>query len=103
MLYLEPLQDPGPVQKIVNEGVDGDHAAADLDPGPSVIRSTEQDAGQGHGEDLVRDAVDLAQGLDQGGSQPSQPASARWTVRGLQLSVDLADQIPVGNVANKQK
>jgi len=28
----EPGQDAGPVQEIVHQGVDGDHAAADLAP-----------------------------------------------------------------------
>ena len=31
-----------------------------------LFGSAEQDARQGHGEDLVRDAVDLAQRLNQG-------------------------------------
>jgi hypothetical protein len=32
VLRLEPPQDPGPVQKVMNQRVDGDHAAADLGP-----------------------------------------------------------------------
>src|SRR2546421_12756752 len=44
VVRVEPMQDPGPVQKIVNEGVDGDHAAADLNPEAHSFRSTEQDA-----------------------------------------------------------
>jgi hypothetical protein len=53
MLCLEPSQDAGPVQKIVNQRVDGDHAATDLDPMLHPLRSTEQDAGQGHRQNLV--------------------------------------------------
>ena len=30
----EPVQDPGPVQKVVHQGVDGDHAGANLEPAP---------------------------------------------------------------------
>src|SRR5260370_30432654 len=32
MLRVEPGQDAGSVQKVVHQSVDGDHAAADLDP-----------------------------------------------------------------------
>ena len=53
VLRLEPLQDPGPVQKVMNQRVDGDHAAADLDPEAHFLGSAEQKAGQGHGKDLV--------------------------------------------------
>ena len=45
VVRIEPLQDPGPVQKIMDQRVDGDHAAADLDPILHPLRSTEQDAG----------------------------------------------------------
>src|SRR5258708_21951825 len=34
VLGAEPVQDAGAVQKVVNEGVDGDHAGADLAPQP---------------------------------------------------------------------
>ena len=30
----EPVQDPGSVQEIMHQGVDGDHAAADFEPAP---------------------------------------------------------------------
>ena len=60
-------------------------------------------AGQGHGEDLVRDTVDLPQRLDQGRRHSSQPVRARRTVGGRQLGVDPADQIAVGKVADEQK
>jgi hypothetical protein len=50
VLRLEPLQDPGPVQKVMNQRVDGDHAAADLGPEDHFLGSAEQEAGQGHGE-----------------------------------------------------
>ena len=60
VLRLEPVQDAGAMQEIVNQRVDGDHAAADLDPQVHALRSTDQEGGQGHGEHLVRYAVDLA-------------------------------------------
>ena len=53
----EPVQDAGAVQKVVHQGVDGDHARAGLDPAPALVRIAEQQAGQGHGQHLVGDAV----------------------------------------------
>jgi hypothetical protein len=40
------------VQKVVNQGVDGDHGAADLVPEDHLLRSADQEGGQSHGEDL---------------------------------------------------
>ena len=66
MVSVEPGQNAGPMQKVVHERVDGDHAAADFDPEDHFLGSAEQQAGQGHGENLVRDTVDLPHRLDQG-------------------------------------
>src|SRR5260370_35330783 len=43
VLGVEPMQDAGPVQKVVNERVDGDHAAADLNPHARPIMRTHKD------------------------------------------------------------
>jgi hypothetical protein len=103
VVRVEPSQNAGPVQKIVHQRIDRDHAAADLDPEDQLFGSAEQEGGQGHGEDLVRDTVDLPHRLDQGRRHSRQPVRARRTVGGLQLGVDPADQIAVGNVADEQK
>jgi ROK family len=55
VVRVEPGQDAGPMQKVVHQRVDGDQPAADLDPEDHFLGSAEQEAGQGHGEDLVRD------------------------------------------------
>ena len=103
VVRVEPSEDPGPVQKVMNQRVDGDHAAADLDPEDQFFGSAEQEAGQGHGEDLVRDAVDLSHRLDQGRCHSRQPVRARRTVGGRQLGVHPADQIAIGKVADEQE
>ena len=41
--HLDPLQDPSPGSKVMNQRVDGDHAAADLGPGDHFLGSAEQD------------------------------------------------------------
>ena len=61
MTSLESCQDAGADQKVVHQGVDGNHAGADLAPEADTFRSGQQDAGQAHGQDLVRNAVDLAE------------------------------------------
>src|SRR5580704_5148470 len=65
------------------------------------FRSAEQDARQGHDEDLARKAVDLAQRLNQAPSPSGQAVMARL-IGILQLPVDPADQIAIGHVANEQ-
>jgi hypothetical protein len=53
MVGSEPVQDPGPVQEVVHEGVDRDHAAADFEPtAPTAWRAKEQD-GQGHHQKIL--------------------------------------------------
>jgi hypothetical protein len=71
VLRLEPGQDPGPVQKVVNQRIDGDHGPADLGPEDHFLGSAEQQGGQGHGEDLVRDTVNLPHRLEESSSHPS--------------------------------
>ena len=99
---VEPVQDAGAVQKVVNEGVDGDHAGADLMPEPQLFWRSEQEGRQGHGQHLVGDAVDFAQRRDEGVSHAGQPVRTSRAVCRLQPLVDPADQIAIGNVANEQ-
>ena len=61
MVRTKPAQDTGPVQEIVHQGVDGDHAAADLAPDGTAARRRQEDAGQSHRKDLVRNAVNVPQ------------------------------------------
>ncbi len=98
----EPGQDAGAVQKIVNEGIDGDHAGADLVPEPQLFWRSEQERRQGHGQHLVGDAVDFVQRRDNGVPHSGQSVRASLSVRRLQALVDPPDQIPIGNVANEQ-
>jgi hypothetical protein len=71
VVRVEPGQNPGPVQKVMNQRVDGDHGPADLGPEDHLFGSAEQNAGQGHGEDLVRDTIDLPQRLNEAVSHSS--------------------------------
>jgi len=64
---VEPVQDPGSVQKIVHQRIDRDRRHADFEPPGANGSSTNQNAGQGHGEHLVRYAVNIAQRVQQSG------------------------------------
>src|SRR4051794_6010192 len=103
MREVETAQNACPKQKIVNEGVDRNHAAADLDPKRHALRRTKQETRQGHREDLVGDAVGLAQRLYNGGSHPPYSLSPRRLICCLQLPVEPADQIAIRNIANEQE
>src|ERR1700683_2075961 len=67
MLGAAPGKDAGPMQEIVHQGIDRDHAAADLAPEIVTLWGGQQDARQRHGQHLVGYAVNLSQRLDQGG------------------------------------
>ena len=99
---LEPGQDPGPVQKIVDQGIDRDQLHADFEPPRANVSSADQNAGQRHGEHLVGDAVDIAQWLNQRITRLGQTVRSGLVVRLVQPVIDPADQIAVGNVANEQ-
>ncbi len=62
---LEPLQDPGAVQKIVDQGIYCDQLYPDFQPFGANLSGTDQNAREPDGEDLVRDAIDIAQWLNQ--------------------------------------
>jgi hypothetical protein len=63
---LESSQDPGPVQEVVDQGIDRDQLHADFEPPGTSVTGADQNAGQSHGEHLVRNAVDMPQRFDQG-------------------------------------
>ena len=72
-------------------------------PAVQAFGGGQQDAGQGHGQDLVRHAVDLPERSNQGFPQSGQPVGARRVIGMLELLVDPADQVAVGNVAHEQE
>ena len=103
MVGSEPCQDAGADQKVVHQGVDGNHAGADLVPEAQALRGSQQDARQGHSQDLVRDAIDLPERSKQSFPQSGEPVGVGWVVGILELPVDPADQIAVGDVADEQE
>ena len=102
VVSLESAQDAGAVQEVVHQRVDGDHAGTDVLPSLVASRGGQQNAGQGHGQHLVRHAVDLAQWLDQAGTEPGRAVGIMRPVGFMELSVDPADQVAIGDVPDKQ-
>ena len=103
MIGLESCQDAGADQKVVHQSIDGNHAGADFVPEVQALRGRQQDARQGHGQNLVRDAVDLPERSDDSFAQSGEPVRAGWIIGTLELPVDPADQIAIGDVANEQE
>ena len=62
---LEPGQDPGPVQEIVDQGIDRDQLHANFQPARANVSGADQNARHRHCQHLVRNAVDVAHRLDQ--------------------------------------
>jgi hypothetical protein len=77
MLSLEPFQDAGADQKVVHKSIDGNHAGPDIVPEARAFRGRQQDARQRHGQDLVRDAIDLPERSDQSFPQSAEPIRTR--------------------------
>ena len=53
------------MQEIVDQRINRNQVHADFQPPRANVSGADQNAGQGHGQDLVRNAVDVAQRLDQ--------------------------------------
>ena len=72
-------------------------------PGVQALRGRQQDARQAHGQDLVRDAIDLSERSNQSFAQSGDPIGVGRVIGGSELPVDPADQVAIGNVANEQE
>ena len=99
---LESGQDPGPVQKIVYQSVNGDQLAPTSShlgrPSAAPIRIPDN----ANGEDLVRNPVNIAQWFNQSIACLRQGVWRGLVVCLFQSVVDPADQVAVGNVSNEQ-
>ena len=101
MRGFEPIQDTGSVQKVVYQGVNGDHARADFEPFGAAVSSADQNTGQRHGEHLVGNPVDIAQWFNQSIACLRQGVWRALVVCLFQSVVDPADQVAVGDIANE--
>ncbi len=56
---LKPSQDPGPVQKVVDQSIDGDQLHPDFQPLRANVSRADQNVREAHRQDLVSNAVDI--------------------------------------------
>ena len=101
MAGIEPVQNAGAMQEIVHKSVDRDHAGPDLGPGASQ-RDTEKQARQRHHQHLVGDAVDFLQWGKDRHPHCGKPAQSCGLAGSLQVPVDPAREITIGDIANEQ-
>ena len=88
------------MQEIVDQRINRNQVHADFQPPRANVSGADQNAGQGHGQHLVGNAVDIAQRFNQGPPDALEPVGGGFV--GRQPVVDPADQVAIGNVANKQ-
>jgi hypothetical protein len=98
---FEPVQDTGSVQKVVYQGVNGDHARADFEPFGANVSSADQNTGQRHSEHLVGNPVDIAHWFNQSIACLRQGVWRGLVVCLFQSVVDPADQVAVGDIPNE--
>ena len=102
MVSAQPVEDPGSVQEIVDEGVDSHEGRADFDPQRPSAACCQQQVRQRHRQHLVGNAIDVPERADDRFAQGSEP------VRGLgihstQLPINPADEIIIGDIPHEQK
>jgi hypothetical protein len=102
MASIQPPQDPGSVQEIMDQRVYCHERRADFKPERPLVAGAEQDRRQRHRQDLVRNAVDVPQRPDHSFPTSRQPVRSARIDRG-QLPVDPADEIGIGNVPHEQE
>ena len=102
VLGAKSLQDPGTMQVIMDQSVDGDQGGTDLEPPRLPSAGTQQKSRQDHCQYFVGQAVDIPQGADNG------LAKRNYLLRGLdrtdvQLLIDPPNKIPFCDVTHKQE
>ena len=102
MVGAQPPQDPGSVQEIMDQGVDRHERRADFEPQRPSPAGAQQQGRQRHRQDLVRDAVDVAQRADDGLATGGKPIR-RLGIHRTQLPINPADEIVIGDIPHEQE
>ena len=102
MVGSKPAQNAGPVQEIMHERIDRNHAAAGLTPAAPRTWRAKKQLRQRHHQHFVGNAVDLFQRLDQRRSHSGRPVGPGLLGGSIQPSVEPADEVTVGNVTHEQ-
>ena len=102
MIGAQPPQDPGSVQEIMDQGVDGHEGCADFDPQRPSLAGAQQQRRQRHRQDLVGHPIDVAQWANDGLAKGSEPVR-RVGIHRPQLPINPADEIVIGDVPHEQE
>ena len=102
MIGAQPPQDPGSVQEIMDQGVDGHEGRADFEPQRPLLAGAQQQRRQRHRQDLVGHPIDVAQRPNDGLAQGSEPIR-RLGIHRAQLPINPADEIVIGNIPHEQE
>jgi hypothetical protein len=98
---LEAVQNPRSMQKVMNQGVDGNHLAACLEPiGPRSGRR-HQDLRKGHGEHFIGNPKYAAH-RNHECLLPDKAGLGAYVPDIVQLSIDPAEKIAACDVADKE-
>ena len=98
----KPPKDPGSVQEIMDEGVDGDERRADFEPQRLSLSGGQQQVGHCHRQYLVGHPVDVTQRTDDGLPKGGEPVRSGG-IHTLQLFIDPAHEIVVGDIPHEQE
>jgi hypothetical protein len=100
---VEPVQNAGPVQKVMDQRIDRNHAAADFQPAAPLAGRAEKKLRQCQQEHFVGHAIDLFQRVDQSRSHSGQPVWPGRRGGAFQLPVEPGDEIATRDIANKEE
>ena len=89
------------MQKIVHQGIDGDHVSAGLDP--EGLWAGEEQTGQRHRQDLVRYTVDVPQRPNNGLAHGDRPIRVGWIISFGETAIDPSHQVAIGQITNEQE
>jgi hypothetical protein len=96
----KPVQDPGSMKEVMDQGIDSDEAGTDLEPTGAGCPSPHQQGRQCHGDDLVGNPIDMPQRVDQG--SPGCRKVLGSDIVG-KLLVNPPDDVATGNVPDEQE
>src|SRR5450755_712731 len=101
MLCTKPCQNSRSMKELVDQRVDGDHAATRFMPMSTGILSSEQNTRKRQAEHLVGNSVDMAKRAKQRLPHYRDTLRSFGKDHSAQSCIDPVDQIRVGNVAEE--
>ena len=102
MVGAQAPQNPGSVQEIMDQGVDGYQVRADFEPQRPSLSSAQQQVRHGHRQDLVSHPIDVPQRADDGLTKGTDPTGTLG-IHSAQLPINPTNEIVIGDVSHEQE